>query len=162
MEIAKSAARYGAAVAAVAATLAEIDAECAEAVRKRRDELKRRLAAASKARGRLADAVAARPADFVRPRTVTAGGVKFGWRSHAARVVPGDSTLDLIKAKLPHQSRLLVRVRENLNVTALRTLDDAELELVGATRVPAVDVVVVEAVEGGDAEARARLLLARQ
>ena len=47
-------------------------------------------------------------------------------------------------------------------MTALRTLDDAELELVGATRVPAVDVVVVEAVEGGDAEARARLLLARQ
>ena len=49
-----------------------------------------------------------------------------------------------------------------MNVTALRALDDAELELVGATRVPARDVVVVEPVDGGDAQARASRLLARQ
>ena len=91
------------------------------------------------------------------PRTATVGRVTFGFRRRGARAEPSDATLDLIETLLPpSQAAMLVRVKRSVNVSALRSLSDDELDLVAATRVPASDAVVVD---GGDAEKRAAKFL---
>ena len=104
------------------------------AVRDRAEDLQLLAAAAERARLKLADAVAARPDQFAKPRTATVGRVTFGFRRRAARAEPSDATLDLIETLLPpSQAAMLVRVKRSVNVSALRSLSDDELDLVAAT-----------------------------
>ena len=141
--------------------LAERYAQAADARRDRQAALRARLlhaasellpalraasAAERDAHDALLAAVTAAPDLFVRPRTRTVHGVKYGWQTGKASIdIPDEArTLRLIRTKLPEdQQVLLIRVKEAVERRAVLDLTAQDLRRLGIVQVPGQDAPLV-------------------
>lgn len=152
------AAKYGDAAGELRALTREIEDARNAAVRERLVELQRLLKVASAYREKLVDEIEANPGEFVKPRTVTVAGVKFGLRKLPGGVKTTRATLDLIKSKLAGQASVLIRTREEPNKAALMGLSAADLAKIGATLEDSGDKVVCETTIGAVESLVSRML----
>jgi hypothetical protein len=94
----------------------------------------------------LEEAVQANPALFVKPRTITAHGIKFGLAKGRGGLVIADEqrTLALIKKHLPDQAALLIATKEAPVKDALLQLPAADLKRIGVEVKDTGDCVVIK------------------
>ncbi len=135
--------------AAARERLAEVSEEIRElrrkAVRARLRGLKARVADVSATRDALRETVEAAPHLFGKPRTRSLEGVKVGYRKMPGRVECADEARAIarIRERMLEREDELVRVRESLNLGALRRLGGRELASVGVRIVDVDDEVVI-------------------
>ena len=120
-----------------------------KAVRDRLRGLRSRVAEAATAHDALKAAIEARPALFVKPRTVAVDGVKFGFRKQTGAVDIADEAqaIERLRKKLPGLADALINVRESLDKKGLRKLAAADLARIGVTIGDPVDEVVIATAE---------------
>ena len=119
-------------------------------VRKRLRSIKARAAKVSATRDALAQAIAAAPDLFEKPRTRAVDGVKYGLRKKPGRVAVDDEAgaIARLRKRLGGDAEGLIRVRESLVRDGLRELDARTLAHAGVTLVDAQDEVVIAAARG--------------
>lgn len=109
--------------------------------------LRAAVASERDARAALFAAVEAAPGLFVRPRTRSHHGVKYGWAQGKASIeIPDEAkTLELIRKKLPpEQQVLLIRVKEAVERRAVLDLTAQDLRRLGIVQVPGIDAPLVQ------------------
>ena len=138
---------YACAREALEDTAEEIRNEQRAAVRRRLRGLKARVAEVSAARDALRQALAAAPQLFERPRTRAIEGVKVGYRKMPGRVEYADEAkvIARVRSRLSGREAELVRIKERLDLGALRKLDGRELAAIGARIVDVDDEIVIAA-----------------
>lgn len=150
------------------AELEGLAAEYASAVESRRrltDALRTRMLAAAAAilpalreataaerdcRAALAAAVEMTPALFIKPRTRTAHGVKYGWQTGKARIEIADEarTIKLIRKHVePAQQELLIHTQERVSKPAVLDLEARWLRLLGIVQHGGEERVVVKPIQ---------------
>ena len=144
-EIVALARSFAAAREATEALADDIRALQRKALSGRLRALRSRVAEQAAAKESLRAAIRARPDLFVRPRTVTVDGIRFGLRKQPGAVSLGDEAqaIGRLRAHLPERAQALIRVSESLDRKALRRLGAAELARIGVTVERARDEVTV-------------------
>jgi hypothetical protein len=159
-DLARLASAFGAAYRTLEAAVGTVEAEIAAVRAKHFDDLVAAVAATESARAGLEAAVDARRDLFVRPRTRTVDGVRYGvtlqrggihYDSDAAVVAR-------IEALMPDRAGLLIATTKVPVKTALADLHETELKRLGVERRGDTDKVVVKMV-AGDAEKLAAALV---
>lgn len=104
-------------------------------VRAQRRSLRAAVARTSAAKGELREAIEAAPELFVRPRTQTVDGVKFGMRKQpgALRMTDESRVIERIRKVLPERVADLVQVKETVVKAALKKLPAKTLARLGVT-----------------------------
>lgn len=94
--------------------------------------------------------VRANPAEFVKPRTVTAHGIKFGWeKGRGATEIPDPAkTVMLIKKHFPEQAKTLIDVTETPAKNAIALLAVADLKRIACLVRDASDQVLIRPANG--------------
>ena len=148
-EISRLARDYADAADALEHVVDEVREEQRAAARERMRSIKARAAKASAAKDALAEAVEANRRLFVKPRTQSAHGVKFGLRKQPGRLC-GDqeAAISKIESRMPERADALVRTKKELVKAALLALPAADLAKLGVTVEEAGDKVVVQAARG--------------
>ena len=124
------------------------------------EQASRKLRAAEDA---LRAAVEVAPELFAKPKTRTLFHYKVGYRKEPDDVVHGDpaETIKLIRANLnADAAAVLIQTKETIVASALKNLDDAQLEKIQAKRVIGEDVIVCNIAEGS-AESLVKALVKR-
>lgn len=112
--------------------------------------LARENRALGQAKRRLHEAIAANPQLFEKPKTITAHGVKFGFRKQKGSLVIADNavTVRRIKALLPEKLEALICVSERPVKKALEGLDGKTLKALGVSLGDTTDVVTISSPDG--------------
>jgi hypothetical protein len=94
--------------------------------------------------------IRANPGLFVKPRTVSAHGIKFGLQKGAGTLVVPDpeKTLKLIRKHLPEQAEVLIVTKEVPSKDALMNLPANDLARIGARIDGTGDQVVIRPADG--------------
>ncbi|HEX9392165.1 MAG TPA: hypothetical protein VF928_12705 [Usitatibacteraceae bacterium] len=94
----------------------------------------------------LSAAIAASPEHFVKPRTRSLHGLKYGLQKLEGKVeiADEDKTIRLIYKHLPEKAEQLIKFEEKPIKDALRLLPVADLAKVGATLTETGDVVTIK------------------
>ena len=132
---------YSEANAALAETTDLIREERRAAIEKYEGSLRERLLNLRGARESLRAAIDASPDLFVKPKTLTFGDVKVGWRKQPGKIrrtKPEDKVIAEIRRKLPAHEPVLIKVKESLIAAGLRALDAKSLAGIGV-RIEDVD-----------------------
>lgn len=128
------------------AVVDKINTEQRAIVAKHRAALREAYGLAAGAQAALQAEVEAHPELFVKPRTFTLNGVKFGFAKGKGRLVIQDEAkaIELARKHLdPDQAKLLIRVTEEINKKAAEGLSVAELKKLGMHVEEAADRVVL-------------------
>ena len=98
----------------------------------------------------LADLVQAHPDLFVRPRSIEAHGIKFGFQKGKGglEIEDPEKTVSLIEKLMPDQVELLIAVKKSPVKDALVQLSAAELKKLGVEVKGTGDVVFIKPAEG--------------
>jgi len=125
----------------------EIRSEQRAAVRRKMYMLNRRIAEVSAAKDALREAVTSAPALFEKPRTRAIEGVKVGYRKMPGRVEFSEESkvIARIRARLAGREAELIRIKERLDLGALKKLNGPELATIGARIVDVDDEIVIAA-----------------
>lgn len=97
----------------------------------------------------LASLIEANKELFDSPRSYTFSGCKVGYRNLSGKTIVEDAetTIRLIKKKLPEQADLLIKVEEKIISKALGNLSTAELKSVACKTTDASDELVIKPVD---------------
>lgn len=108
-------------------------------------EIKRAVARAAEAHGKLRDLVEGAPGLFVKPRTVIFHGIKVGFEKGKGKLVfeNGDRVCELINKHFPELTEALIIVSQAPNRKALGELAAADLKRLGVTVEDTGDQVVI-------------------
>ncbi len=128
------------------AVIAEIQDIRRRAVRERLRTIRARVAHAGAAHERVRDAIREHKDLFAKPRTHSVHGVKFGIRKAPGRL-EGDqaAAIGRIRKRMPQDAARLIRVKESLNLPAVRGLSTADLAAIGMALVETDDQIVLSA-----------------
>ena len=93
--------------------------------------------------------IAEHPEIFVKPKTQVLHGLRIGFMKERDVVVVHneDATIEMIEAALPDKAAVLIGTEKALRKTALATLTDDELVMIGAARKPGDDVPFIAPVD---------------
>ena len=140
---------YGSAVCARQALVAATRTRLAEVAREMAPALREALGAERALREALVDAVGAVPELFDKPRTRTAGVVRYGWQTGKPSIDIPDPQATIRKIELlPHgQAELLLRRTVAVHKPGLLDLTVADLRRLGVRQIPGADSVVVKAIK---------------
>lgn len=130
----------------LAAIVDEIDTAQRAVMTKFRARLREAYGKTAGAQAALQAEVQENPGLFVKPRTITLHGVKFGFQKGKGRLVIVDEakSIELARKHLAEdQVKLLVRVAEEINKKAVAGLSAAELKKIGIHVEAAGDEVVL-------------------
>ena len=106
--------------------------------------------AAATAWSALAAEIEAHPELFVKPRTVSMHGIKFGFGKGKGglEIADADRTCALIKKHLPDQAEVLIATKETPVKDALAQLPAADLKRIGVNVKDTGDQVVIRPADG--------------
>ena len=137
---------YADAREALAEVVEEVRAEQRLALRRRMRAVQARVAHTGAARDRLEAAIDERRDLFVKPRTQSVHGIKFGLRKGPGRL-EGDEAdaIARIERQFPARAKDLVVVRKALNREALKKLEVRDLAKIGVVLVQDADRIVITA-----------------
>ena len=137
---------YADAREALAEVVERVRAEQRAALQRQMRTVRTRVAHTSAARDRLEAAIDERRDLFVKPRTQSAHGIKFGLRKGPGRL-EGDEreAIARIERRFPARAKDLVVVRRSLNREALKKLEVGELAKLGVALVQDADQIVITA-----------------
>lgn len=123
-------------------TVREMEDEIA-AIRRKYTPIVTELATEARAlRADLADAIDEAPGLFVKPRTQTVYGIKFGLKKNKGKMTASDRTVELIKKQFPDRPAL-IRIKEEPDMKAIAGLQAVELKKIGVTVSADSDEVVI-------------------
>lgn len=123
-------------------TVREMEDEIA-AIRRKYTPIVTELATKAKEmRGELSEAIETAPELFVKPRTQTIYGIKFGLKKNKGKLLPSDRTVELTKKFFPDAPEL-IRIKEEPNIKAIANLSATELKKIGVTVTADSDEVVI-------------------
>ena len=116
-------------------------------VRKHRRSLTAAIARTSGARDELQEAIEVVPQLFVKPRTQTEEGIKFGLRKQpgALRIADETKVIARVRKHFPEREQDLVQVKESVAKAALRKLPATDLARLGVTLEADEDEVTIKA-----------------
>jgi hypothetical protein len=114
-------------------------------------DIKRGVAKAAEAQGKLRALVESGPGLFVKPRTVIFHGIKVGYEKGRGKieVADPDKTIALIEKLFPEQAETLVAVKKSVVKAALGNLSVADLKRIGCTIEETEDQIVIRPVDSG-------------
>lgn len=86
---------------------------------------------------------------FDKPKTKILHGVRVGYRKRpdSVQVLNAENTCALIEKILPDEAGVLVATTKKPIIAGIAELDDAQLKLIGCSRVPGVDEPIAELAE---------------
>lgn len=93
-------------------------------------------------RGTLIEAIESSPELFVKPRTHTVYGIKFGLKKNKGKLIASERTVELLKKQFQDRPEL-IRVKEEPDMKAIAGLSAAELKKIGVTVTADSDEVVI-------------------
>lgn len=145
-EIGRIARDYADSREALEAVVEEVRAVQRAAVRERMRTVRARVARTGSARDRLRDAIDESRALFRSQRTQSLHGIKFGLRKSPGRL-EGDQAEAIARIERRHPARAadLIRVKKELNKSALAQLQVHELAALGVSLVQPDDQIVISA-----------------
>lgn len=113
-------------------------------------ELRQAITEATEAWSTLEAEIQANPELFVKPRTVTAHGIKFGLAKSKGtlEITDPEKTVKLIKRHFPEQAELLINTKEVPAKEAIEQLPAADLKRIGCEIKNVGDVVVIKPADG--------------
>jgi phage host-nuclease inhibitor protein Gam len=141
-ELEKQVAPYSDINRALTDTVREMEDEIAAIRRKYTPIITEQAVKAKEIRAELAEAIESAPELFVKPRTQTIYGIKFGLKKNKGKLIASDRTLELLKKHLPDAPEL-IRVKEEPDMKAIAFLSANELKRIGVTVTSDTDEVVI-------------------
>lgn len=124
-------------------TVREMEDEIAQIRRKFTPIVTELATKARELRSEISDAIGTEQGLFVKPRTQTVYGIKFGLKKNKGAMIASERTVELLKKQFPDRPELL-RVKEEPDMKALSSLSAAELKKVGVTVTADSDEVVIK------------------
>lgn len=141
--------------------VAELEKDLEQVKRNHLRRIKAQAGVVASAEAVLRSAVEGNPELFIKPRTLTASGIKFGYTSSDGRVTYTDAE-DVIKAIRNKYTEdiasRLIRTKEEPNKDNIKTLSADELASIGCTIEGAGEVVLVKR-SGGEIDAMINKLM---
>lgn len=149
-EIEKQCRDYDTSCAALAAELAELNADLQAVKVKRLARIKRLAAVVARDEAALQGLIEAAPELFKKPRTAVFHGTKVGFYSSEGSVETDDEkrSIELIKTALPKKAATLINTVEKLKKDAIKKLSAYELDTIECRIEGAGDQVVIKRVDG--------------
>ena len=114
-------------------------------------DIKRHVARAADAHGRLHELVAGAPGLFVKPRTVIFHNIKIGFEKGWGKIefADQDRTVALIEKLFPEQAEALIATKKTVVKAALSNLSVGDLKRIGCTIEETEDQVVIRPTDSG-------------
>jgi hypothetical protein len=108
-------------------------------------DLRRLVADVAQVQSELSSAIADAPEEWVKPRTRVYHAVKIGLRARPAKLTITDKvrTVELIRERLPDAAEVLIRVKPEPVMSAIKELDKETLTSIGIHVTPPTDEVVI-------------------
>jgi hypothetical protein len=135
---------------ALAGTVGGLNDELEAVKRKYLARIKQQVGAAKDAAANLSAAIAASPALFVKPRTITVHGIKVGFQKGKGKVTfaDADKVVELIRKHLDDKADVLIITEEKPNKEAIAQLEVAELKKIGCSVTGTGDQVLIKDAAG--------------
>jgi hypothetical protein len=114
-------------------------------------DIKRGVAKAAAAHGKLRDLLEAGPGLFVKPRTVIFHGIKVGYEKGKGKIecADPDKSVALIEKLFPDQAETLICVKKSLVKSALANLSVGDLKRIGCTIEETADMIIIRPTDSG-------------